>query len=194
MEYDYPPPVAQLLTLGMDDEMRWHWPDYLAMGLTERDIPALIRMATDERLNQAGSQNPELWAPMHAWRALGQLNAEKAAEPLLALLDLDDDKSQEEIPVVMGMVGPAAIPCLDKYIGDHAHEKFDRITAADALEKIGTHYPDHKQTCINILIRHLQNYQNHPPTLNAFLISYLIALKAVEAAPVIGQAYADQFG
>ena len=190
MEYDYQPPVSRLLTMGMEDKNRWDWPDYLAMGFTERNIPELIRMATDERLNNADGDSPEVWAPLHAWRTLGQLKAEEAIDSLLTLLDLDDDWSLEEIPVVMEMIGAAAIPHLDTYVGEDTHAEFSRIAAAHALEKIGNLYPEHKQTCINILIRHLQNYQDNPVELNAFLINYLIALKAVEAAPVMEEAYA----
>ncbi len=190
MDHDYQPPVDQLLTLGIDDRLKWNWPDYLEMGFTEKDIPGLIRMATDEQLNNADGDSPEVWAPLHAWRTLGQLKAEEAVEPLLSLLDLDDDWSREEIPEVMAMIGPAAIPYLDKYIENNTHKEFARISAAHALEKIGNLYPGQKQTCINILIRHLQNYSNNLPTLNAFLISHLIALEAVEAAPVMEEAYA----
>ncbi len=77
MAYDYQLPVVQLLTLGMEEKNRWDWPDYLEMGFTEKDIPELIRMALDERLNNADIDSPEVWAPLHAWRTLGQLKAEE---------------------------------------------------------------------------------------------------------------------
>ena len=41
-------------------------------------------MATDEELNQGDSDSQEFWSPVHAWRALGQLKAVQALEPILA--------------------------------------------------------------------------------------------------------------
>ena len=58
--YEYRPPVDRLLSLGMTEKMEWDWPDYLAMGLGEADIAELIRMATDERLNNVDGNSPEV--------------------------------------------------------------------------------------------------------------------------------------
>ena len=84
----YTPPVNQLLTYGnaqiaSSDE----WPNYLELGLGSEQIPDLIRMVTDEGLNGAiDLEILDFWAPMHAWRALAQLRAEAAIEPMLTLL------------------------------------------------------------------------------------------------------------
>ena len=80
---NYPPPVDKLLTFG-ECSPSPEWPDYLALGLGSEHVPDLIRMAIDEELNQAASDSLEVWAPVHAWRALGQLHAEAAIEPLLS--------------------------------------------------------------------------------------------------------------
>lgn len=74
-QYEYPPPVSRLLRLG----------DVRALGLTAEQVPALIRMAVDEELQWADSDSPEVWAPVHAWRALAQLQAGPAAKPLASL-------------------------------------------------------------------------------------------------------------
>ena len=83
----YQQPVDKLLTCGMNG---WitpdKWPDYRKLGIGPEHIPDLIRMATDEELNEANEQNTEVWAPMHAWRALGQLRAVEAIEPLLGAI------------------------------------------------------------------------------------------------------------
>jgi len=85
-DYGYPPPVSELLTLG-DCSKIGAWPDYLALGLGPQHIPDLIRMALDEELHWADSDSLDVWLPVHAWRALGQLRAEAAVEPLAGLLD-----------------------------------------------------------------------------------------------------------
>src|SRR5438132_4238107 len=110
MEANYPHPVDQLLTYG--EAKPGKWPDYLPLGLTREHIPGLIRMATDPELNGADSESLEVWAPVHAWRALGQLQAEEAIEPLLPMFHGMEENEwvQDELPEVYGMIGPNAIP------------------------------------------------------------------------------------
>ena len=71
----YAPPVDQLLTFGEEWSKPDDWPDYLALGLGSEHIPDLIRMATNEELEEADDGSAEVWAPIHARRALGQLQA-----------------------------------------------------------------------------------------------------------------------
>lgn len=68
----YPEPVFRLLTLG-ECRRRERWRNYLVLSIGPDRIPDLIRMMQDEELNRADSQSLEVWAPVHAWRALGQL-------------------------------------------------------------------------------------------------------------------------
>jgi len=82
----YPDPVNKLLALG-ELKCGARWQDYRSLGLTSENVPDLIRMATDPELNRASSHSKEVWAPAHAWRALGQLHAMAAAEPLLGMRD-----------------------------------------------------------------------------------------------------------
>lgn len=65
----YPSPVDKLLTLGDCRNFR-DWLNYLELGLSAEHINDLIRMATDADLNWADSDSLEVWAPIHAWRAL----------------------------------------------------------------------------------------------------------------------------
>ena len=89
----YAAPVRQLLSIGETHSYDpAEWPDYCArFALGHEHIGDLIRMACDAGLNQADSSSNEVWAPMHAWRALGQLRAEEAVLPLLALLRAAED-------------------------------------------------------------------------------------------------------
>lgn len=65
--------MDQLLTLGTPGETWDPGADYPALGITHEQVPELIRMATDTALNDMESGSVEVWAPLHAWRALGQL-------------------------------------------------------------------------------------------------------------------------
>jgi hypothetical protein len=191
---DYPPPVDKLLTLGDARGSKSHWPNYLAYGLGPEHIPDLIRMATDKELNGAGSDSLEVWAPVHAWRALGQLRAGAAAEPLTGLLHrIDDDQDDyvgEELPEVYGMIGPAAIPVLAAYLADAAHPLYARVAAAHSFGEIGVNHPGSRAECVAALTAQLERFAETDPTLNAFVISYLMDLNAVESAPVMERAFA----
>ena len=122
MDKNYSPLVSSLLAYGDCRELR-QWPDYLAMGFRQEHITELIEMAMDEKLNNGNQGSLAVWAPVHAWRTLGQLRAEAAIEPLVTLLRMfntdDDDFVGEELPKVFGMIGSKAIPVLEKYIFDH---------------------------------------------------------------------------
>jgi len=192
-EFDYTAPVSDLLTLGDCREMRV-WPNYLARGIGPEHIPDLIRMVEDDELNGAGSDSLEVWAPAHAWRALGQLRAEAAVEPLTRLLyridEFHDDWVGEEVPDVFGMIGSSATPALTDYLMEPLHELWARTAAAHGLAEIGKRHPEARDDCVAALTQVLEGFADHDPTLNGFIISYLVDLKGIEAAPVMERAFA----
>jgi hypothetical protein len=188
---DYPPPVDKLLTFG-DCRKLPEWPNYPDLGLGPEHIPDLIHMAVDEELNRADSDSLEVWAPIHAWRALGQLHAEAAIEPLISLfrtIDEDDNEwAGEELPLVFGMIGPAAIPALTTYLADPSHRLYARIAAISSLQRIAEMHPETRAECVTILTRRLEEGAEADPILNGFLLASLLDLKAVESLPVIERA------
>jgi hypothetical protein len=191
----YPTPVNKLLTLGSCERKRDGWPNYLRYGFGPEHIPDLIRMAADPELNQAATESLAVWAPVHAWRTLGQLRAEAAIEPLLTLLsridESQDDWIGEELPEVYEKIGPAAIPALATYLTDSTHGLWARVAAVSSLQKIAVRDFQARATCIPILIAQLSKSATQDPSLNAFLASALIDLQAKEALPVIRHAYVD---
>ncbi len=192
MEHDYPSPVSELLALGACRRQS-RWPEYLALGLGPEHVPDLIRMTLDEDLHRADSDSDLIWAPVHAWRALAQLRAEEAVEPLTHLLpridEHDDDWVGEELPRVFGHIGPPAIPVLADTLADGAHGLWARVAAAHGLEEIGTRHPEARSDAIDALTSTLERFADLDSTLNAFLISYLVDLDAVEAAPLMERAF-----
>jgi len=197
MSETYRDPVAQLLTLGdpyQEEDMPLGWRNYAALGLNAEHIPELVRMALDEDLHESDAANAAVWAPLHAWRALGQLRAESAVEPLTQLLDrIDkghDDWVQEDLPEVFGMIGPAAIPGLRDFLGDAGHGEFARIAAGDGLVKIVRRFPMSRDQVVAVLTGQLRRFAEQTRVVNGYLVEALCDLKAVESAAVIEQAFA----
>jgi hypothetical protein len=193
MNVNYSPPVDKLLTYGDARSFR-EWPNYLELGLTRKHIPELIRMATDKDLNSADSESLEVWAPLHAWRALGQLRAPEAIEPLLELFadSEDDDWVGSELPDVYGMIGAAAIPALARYLADASHGLFPRVFAAESLQRIAHRNPNARAECVSVLTEQLSRFTENDPTFNAFLIGDLVDLEAVESLSTIREAFEQE--
>ena len=189
---DYHFPVDLLLSYGDCRHFRT-WPDYSQeLELTADHIPELIGMATDDELYYTDPDSLEIWAPIHAWRALGQLQAEAAIAPLVNLLDnRDNDWLSSELPEVLRLIGPTAIPILIQFLADTSHNLWARTDAAQCLVTLGRQYPQAKETCIDAIINPLEDFEQNDPTLNGLLISYLIELRAIKAARLIERAFAS---
>jgi len=187
----YRSPVDKLLTYGDCGNFK-PWPDYLKLDLTQEHIPELIRMAVDKKLNWADPDSLEIWAPMHAWRVLGQLRAAEAIEPLITLFDelADDDWMPNELPRVYGMIGVEAISLLAKYLSKPS-KKNNRTTAVECIEEIGKKNPEGCDKCVSVLSYQLKKFKANSQKLNGFLISGLITLKAVESLSIIESAFEE---
>ena len=195
IEHNYPDPVCKLLTYGKCkvEQIYQSWPDYTKLGLTEEHIPDLIRMAIDDNLHYAEAESVEIWAPVHAWRTLGQFGAKEAAQPLVRLYNNDEDHDQwlsAELPVVFSMIGEAALPALEEFLRDNDVDVLNRIGVPECLERIARDHPDCRQRCNDILSQNLERYETNNHGLNAFLILSLVKLKAIEAIDLIRASYA----
>src|SRR4051794_11719850 len=189
----YAAPVRRLLSIA---EARSYnpseWPDYCArFGLEREHIGDLIRMACDAALNQADSTSSEVWAPMHAWRALGQMRAAEAVVPLLAFLRTaeDDEAAMEELPTVFGMIGQAAIAPISEFLSDRSSPESAVSTALLGIKEIAARHPECRAECLGILVRMLEPQAKTDPVIGGFAMSALIDLGAVEAIDVIRDAF-----
>ncbi len=192
----YSSPANQLLTYGDCYNISLtDWPKYLELGISAEQIPELVRMATDEELYQADPDSLEASAPIHAWRTLGQLQAEAAIEPLIGLFPKRDGEEDiwewigEELPTVLSQIGPAAIPSLAAYLADSSQGVFSRTTAISSLEKLARKHPERRTDCVTILTQQLESFRENGSELNGFIIAALLDLKAVESASIIEQAF-----
>lgn len=196
----YTGPVSELLKLGRDGLDARTKIDYTKFGIGMEHVPELIRVMQDKDLFKWDDENikdepPAIYAFIHAWRALGQLRAEAAIEPLLDLIAEQDegewiDWVTEEVPKVLGQIGPVALlPILARlerrYMGQESANEL-----ATSLGEIAKRYPETRSEVIGQLIRVLQTGREPDHTLNGFVIGDLLDLKAVEALPAIEAAYA----
>ncbi len=193
-----PSPLERLSRAG-DPRDTWRWeqgdPDYIKQfGLGPEHIPSLIDLARQWAEDKERPEDDTLYAPVHAWRALGQLRAVEAVEPLLAMQNQLDKESPdwylEEFHNVFGWIGPPAIPALAAYLADRQNAEFPRGSAANGLCQIGKRHPEARDEVVGILTQQLAQNEPEVYSLNGFLIGYLADLKAVESAEVIERAYA----
>ena len=200
----YPPPLDRLKELGRPNTTR-NWAkskqDYVAeMGLAGEHIPGLIRIARQwfawYREEEDGPDEPGLWAPIHAWRALGQLQAVEAVEPLLGMMDgladTEDDWYLEEFPEVFALIGPEASDALLRYVADPSHGVYPRTVAGGGLTRMAERQPDCRAVAVAAIGNALADYEENDITLNAFLVGHLLRLEAVEQAELIERAFAAE--
>ncbi|MDB5297424.1 MAG: hypothetical protein JWO31_3407 [Phycisphaerales bacterium] len=151
------------------------WPDCpTRYGLTLADAPELVRLATDPAL---------LARPRGA-----------AVGPLLPLLrrvvDDEDDWVGEELPEVFGRIGRAAVDPLRDFLADPANRTYARVAAAVGLREVRKRHPDARDVVAAALAAELARFDPAEPSVNGFVVSGLLDLKAVEHAGVVREAYA----
>src|SRR6266851_2878557 len=189
----YTAPVDKLLTYGKPEPLDSEdWPDYLEIGLGPEHIPELLRMAADNALLKGNEESSEAWGPVYAVRALGQLRSETVVNPLLSLFDDDvrDDWLSDELPMALGMIGPAIIPAISTYVADTSRGIFPRVFAASTFLRISKNFPESRSDCIAAYVKQLELFEQEDEELNALLISDLADMKAMEALPLIERAFA----
>lgn len=197
-QQDLPISVQNLFQLGVEG-IEQNWLDYREKGIRPEHIPALISVVdrTRELWDEydAFDEDPEGFAPIHAWRALAQLQALEALPALMNLLnhveDIDADILQEELPTVYGMLGPGAVPDLTAYIkqGNQEHGMWALLCVGEGLKNIAEAHPETRAEIVNTLTGALRGYDTQDATYNAFLADFLMDLKAVEAAPLVEAAF-----
>ncbi len=161
----YQEPLDRLMELGPEPARRRTWPDYRHLGLTDRHAAALIGIATDPALHEAEEKDPAGWAPVHAWRALGPLGDPGPSTPLLALLERETENAwvSEELPAVLGMIGPAALSGATLLLFDEALDEAVRIAAARVVAEVAHEYPERRDEGVAVLTKQLEDGRTRAP-------------------------------
>lgn len=204
--FHYAPPVFQLITLGDPDHYAGEMPsDYYAQrGITAADAPELARMYQDPELlhmEQHGNYSPSCWARSHALRALVEFHAPGTAQLMLddlrtsILPEQDDDfysaPNIEDTIALLPKLGDAAGDAVIAELRARSSENLDyAIRLTDIIRDLVEQHPHLRDTCRDAICAELENHPVNERDYNGFLVSTLIDFKAVEAAPLIEQAYA----
>ncbi len=176
------PRIQQLMIIGQPD---WscEWPDYVAeYQLGARDVPDLVALFEVDPLEPDEDQAPEMWASLHAWRALGQIGDPAAIAPIISSFDTryDDDAALEELGKVMGMFGAQAIAPLTEYWQRPGKDEFAYVMAMDSLAEIAAQHADTRNQVLEVFTRYLAQPEQAFPMLNALLVAHLVELGARE--------------
>ena len=179
------------LELGAPQRTQVDWPDYSQYGIGSEDVDDLIQLALDPALHGAPTESNEVWVPLHAWRALGQLGDSRAIDPLISAFDAlcDDDWASEELPLVLGMMGEPAIGPLIEFLEDSSHTEFARMIAAGALGKIAERHPSAKDRIIALLTEYLDDPDPSATGLNGSAVNALIDLEARSSIDTLRRLY-----
>lgn len=173
------------------------WPNYVQdYQLSAADIPELVVLLEDRSIIQTHNTrtSKKSWAPIHAWRALGQLRAVDALPSLFQLLDgwNDFDYALEEIYRVLAMIGEPALAPAQRYFQDRTHPEFSRVMAMDALKELALQYPHLHKAVLTLFADYLKQADPRAPSLNALLILHLADLRAYDLWPAIQALYEHQ--
>jgi hypothetical protein len=118
------------------------WRDYVReFQLSSRHVSELLRIVIT---SGGGNEETEVgdWAAMPARRALGELRASDAIEPLITLSKVDD-AVVIDLPIVAGMVRPSAIPHLVPPLRRTGEEDNTiQLVAVEALALVGKWHQD----------------------------------------------------
>jgi hypothetical protein len=101
-----------------------------------------------------------------------------------------DDWYSEEFHYVFTLIGPEATPQLADFLAHADNLLYARIAAAHGLAEVALAHPETRDAAVFHLTRALEHYEQNPISLNAFLVSYLLDLKARESSELIENAFA----
>jgi hypothetical protein len=184
----YPPPVDALLALG-DPQVDGVTERRQALGLAQEHVPDLLRMARDRGLYTAPGDSVEVWAPLHAFHALSDLDISAAVSELIPLFDLEDDYLDTALPELLGKVGAPAFEPVRVYLADRTRWAFGHANASHAMQEIAEQHPELREQVVEALSDVLREGEHYHEVAVTGAMGALVDLDATEALPLIRQAF-----
>jgi hypothetical protein len=146
-------------------------------------------MARDRDLYTANGDTDQVWAPLHAFYALSNLNVSAVVSELILLFDLDDDWLDTALPELMGKIGAPALDRLRAYLADRTRWAYGHAEACRALVQIAVQHPDLCEPVVAMLSDQLRDAEYYHEVVNTAAMDALVELGAVEALPIIRRAF-----
>jgi hypothetical protein len=133
------------------------------------------------------------WAVYHAINLLGELRAPEAVQPILALLDEDDDYVDGLLPGSLAFIGQPAVEPLRAALFAPDAYVYGVVRAASALAKMADKHPELRPELVKMVTDRFEADipNDEHDILLAFLASNLADLRAVDAVPLVRRAYED---
>ena len=189
----YTDPVSKLLTLG---DVDWEdWFNYSELGITKAHILELIRLGTDRELLVFNKKvDEDEWAPMHAWRALVQMQAVEAIEPLVQILDwreeIENDLINDGLAETLENFDAPGIEALAAFMNEPGHSVPGYVSASAILAGIGMEHTEQYEHITQIITSALEsNFEGNEEEVNGFWISDLLDMNAKNSYPIIKKAF-----
>ncbi|GGF03356.1 hypothetical protein [Flavobacterium limi] len=159
------------------------WPDYIKeLDLKKTDTKILTNNITSSNLSHITTgASVEQFGAMHAWRALGQLQAKESVKVLLN--SLSNEKNQEafwyriELPLVIKLIGAEIIKPLTAFIKKKEYQWGDKVIIINGLVQIALNEPKFKDQIEEIINSVLKNYKKNDPAFNASILNALFKIK-----------------
>ncbi|HLK61151.1 MAG TPA: DUF1186 domain-containing protein [Chthonomonadaceae bacterium] len=198
-QHNHAAPYSRLLTLGEGEypEVYAEIEAELRRGDTSAAIATLLGMALDEsyyeyyeeRINE---NDPRVWTRLHTVRVLARFGpeAQVAIEPLLPLLNEEDDSLREEMPFVYAAFGEAALEPLIRQLNATDADPWLRIGAGESLAELGEAHPELRARVVAAVEQALL-MEKEDEMIRGYLITNLLDLGAREALPIIQQAFEE---
>lgn len=201
----YSSPVNRLLSYAKCQSAQVEdWADYLnEFGFTQAHVPELLMLMQDTDFLELDPEDlptdypenlePELawWGPIHAWRALGQLQAPEFLAAAVSFLKVHDDINWawEEFPDVFGLIGPSIMDDLVAVTKAEAANEM-ALTLMDGLRNIVEQFPETRDRYRTATLKILSQAEQNHASVNGSLITGFIkfqitdpeAIAAIEAA------------
>jgi hypothetical protein len=168
-------------------------PSYGDLDAKVENIPELISIASDLDLFNSKSE-AEYWAPVHAWRVLGEMRAKDAALPLLERFDDYHECywAGDELPdIVANICGGYHINEISNHLFDASKGNASRIMAVSTIKILADLYEDKKGEYIDIIAHCLDESSQNSKSLNTVLILALVDLQAKSKIDNIRRAFQE---
>ena len=200
--HNLPLPYSKLMGLGFGvyPSVYEQTASALVQGEPREAAKRLLEMVQDESFydydhdDYPGGEGGDArgWTRLHGLRVLGRMGdaAHIGIEPLLGLLDSEDDYLREDVPFYFAAMGAAAVEPLARTLTDGGAPSYRRSGAGESLAEIGERHPVLRAAVIPYLEQTLVTEQEDT-ALTGFLIISLCDLAAKESMPAIEAAFRE---